>query len=93
MPVCSFCKENYPPHKGLTIFTFDGRAIYYCSSKCRRNVALKRDPKKTLWVKKSNREKKETQEKNMRKEIEIEAKKLSEKKPVKKEKKVDVSKE
>jgi ribosomal protein L24E len=50
MPTCSFCRQNYKEPRGLTIFTFDGRAVYYCSSKCRRNAALKRDPKKTNWV-------------------------------------------
>ena len=50
MPACSFCKQPYKEPRGLTIFTFDGRAVYYCSSKCRRNAALKRDPKKTNWV-------------------------------------------
>jgi large subunit ribosomal protein L24e len=52
MPTCSFCKKLYKEPRGLTVFTFDGRSVYYCSSKCRRNAALKRDPKKTNWVKK-----------------------------------------
>ncbi len=53
MPTCSFCKKNYKEPRGLTVFTFDGRSINFCSSKCRRNTALKRDPRKTNWVKKS----------------------------------------
>jgi large subunit ribosomal protein L24e len=53
MPTCTFCKKNFKEPKGLTIFTFDGRAIHFCSSKCRRNMQhLKRDPKKTNWVRK-----------------------------------------
>jgi large subunit ribosomal protein L24e len=53
MPTCSFCKERYKEPRGLTVFTFDGRSIHYCSSKCRKNMEhLKRDPKKTNWVKK-----------------------------------------
>ena len=53
MPVCSFCKKNFKEPRGLTLFTFEGKTIYFCSSKCRKNMALKRDPRKTNWVKKS----------------------------------------
>jgi large subunit ribosomal protein L24e len=52
MPTCSFCKKHYKEPRGLTVFTFDGRAVHYCSGKCRKNTLLKRDPKKTAWVKK-----------------------------------------
>jgi large subunit ribosomal protein L24e len=55
MPTCSFCKKNYEFPKGLTIFTFDGKSIYFCSSKCRRNAALKRDPRKVNWVKREKK--------------------------------------
>ena len=51
MPVCSFCKKNYKEPRGLTIFTFDGKSVHFCSSKCQRNTALKRDPRKVNWVK------------------------------------------
>lgn len=51
MPTCSFCKKNYEFPRGLTLFTIDGKTVYFCSSKCKRNLALKRDPKKTNWVK------------------------------------------
>lgn len=57
MPTCSFCKKNYVEPRGLTVFAFDGRAINYCSSKCRRNMALKRDPKKVNWVKREKKKK------------------------------------
>ncbi len=53
MPACSFCKKHYKEPRGLTLFTFDGKSIYFCSSKCRRNAKLKRDPKKVKWIKKS----------------------------------------
>lgn len=53
MPVCSFCKKNFKEPRGLTLFTFEGKTIYFCSSKCRKNMALKRDPRKTNWVRKS----------------------------------------
>lgn len=53
MPVCSFCKKRFKEPRGLVIFTFDGRSVNYCSSKCRRNAALGRDGRKMNWVKKS----------------------------------------
>lgn len=53
MPTCSFCKKRYKEPRGLTIFTFDGKSIHYCSSKCRRNTKLGRDGRKVNWVRKS----------------------------------------
>jgi ribosomal protein L24E len=51
MPVCSFCKRRFKEPRGLTVFTFDGRSVFFCSSKCRKNNDnLKRDPKKVNWV-------------------------------------------
>ncbi|MFH1358877.1 MAG: hypothetical protein ABIH37_03255 [archaeon] len=92
MPTCSFCKNNYKNPRGLTLFTLDGRSVFYCSSKCRRNADLKRDPKKTNWVK---REKKEKVEKKVeKKEEKKEEVKVEEKKSeIKKEKKEEVKKE
>jgi len=52
MPTCTYCKKNYDSHKGLTIFTFDGKSLFLCSSKCRRNMDLGRDAKKVSWIKK-----------------------------------------
>ncbi len=53
MPICSFCRANFKEPRGLTIFTFDGRAVHYCSSKCRRNAALGRDGRKVNWTKRN----------------------------------------
>lgn len=78
MPACSFCKNQYENPRGLTIFTFDGKTIYYCSSKCRSNAKLGRDPKKTNWVK-------------MEKKVKVKAEKVEVKK--KEEPKVDAKKE
>ena len=58
MPACSFCKKSYENPRGLTIFTFDGKSLYFCSSKCRKNYNLKRDPKKVNWVRKEKKRKK-----------------------------------
>ena len=59
MPACSFCKKNYENPRGLTVFTIDGRSVFYCSSKCRKNADLNRDPRKVNWVKREKKEKKE----------------------------------
>ncbi len=58
MPICSFCKKHYDFPRGLTIFTFDGKAVHFCSSKCKRNMDLKRDSKKVNWVKREKKVKK-----------------------------------
>ena len=58
MPTCSFCKKHYNFPRGLTVFLFDGKALHFCSSKCKRNLALKRDPKKVNWVKRKKKGKK-----------------------------------
>tara|TARA_B100001971_G_C17838115_1_gene357183 strand:+ start:182 stop:406 length:225 start_codon:yes stop_codon:yes gene_type:complete len=58
MPTCSFCKKNYEFPRGLTVFLFDGKSLHFCSSKCKRNLALKRDPKKVNWVKREKKAKK-----------------------------------
>jgi large subunit ribosomal protein L24e len=55
MQACSFCKKQYENPRGLTVFTFDGKSIFYCSSKCRNNAKLGRDPKKTNWVKREKK--------------------------------------
>ena len=56
MPTCSFCKKQYKEPRGLTLFTFDGKTIHFCSSKCQRNFNLKRDPKKVNWIKRNRKE-------------------------------------
>jgi ribosomal protein L24E len=38
--------------RGLTVFTFDGKSVYFCSSKCRKNTFLKRDSRKVNWIRK-----------------------------------------
>ncbi|MDD5192600.1 MAG: 50S ribosomal protein L24 [Candidatus Nanoarchaeia archaeon] len=55
MPTCSFCKRHYEFPRGLTIFQLDGKTIHFCSSKCRRNNKLKRDPRKVNWVKRQKK--------------------------------------
>lgn len=51
MPKCVYCKKDYDLHKGLTLVMKDGTINYLCSSKCRKNMLLKR--RKVRWVTKS----------------------------------------
>jgi large subunit ribosomal protein L24e len=97
MPACSFCKKNYENPRGLTIFTFDGKSIFYCSSKCRNNAKLGRDPKKTGWVKsvKKIKVKEVVSEKPKKEEkkVEVKEEKVEEKKTEAKKEKVEEKKE
>jgi len=88
MPTCSFCKKNYEFPRGLTVFTFDGKSIHFCSSKCQRNMKLKRDPKKVNWVKRKKKAKK-----LVRKKQEDTDKQKKPEKPEKPEKKPEKSSE
>lgn len=67
MPTCSFCKRNYDIHRGLTVFNVDGKSLYYCSSKCRKNANLGRDPKKVNWVRRSKESEKKIISENQKK--------------------------
>ncbi len=98
MPTCSFCKRNYENPRGLTVFTFDGKSLFYCSSKCRANAKLGRDPKKTNWVKTEKKVKVKPVEEKPKKvekkeEPKVEEKKEEAKEEVKKEEKVEEKKE
>ena len=70
MPVCSFCKKEYKEPRGLTVFTFDGKSVHYCSGKCRKNFDLKRDPKKVNWIKREKKVKGSQEAKENIKKIE-----------------------
>jgi large subunit ribosomal protein L24e len=48
---CVFCSKQQQPGQGIIFVYSDGRVIYFCSSKCRRNFRMKRDPKKIKWAK------------------------------------------
>jgi large subunit ribosomal protein L24e len=49
MPKCSYCGKQYEFPKGLTLVMKDGTVNYLCSSKCRKNMLMKR--RKVLWIK------------------------------------------
>ncbi len=54
MPKCVYCGKQYDIHKGLTLILKDGSINYLCSSKCRKNMLMKR--RKVRWVSKKNKE-------------------------------------
>ncbi len=51
MSECSFCGREYKAGVGFTVFKRDGSSVHYCSRKCSRNAALKRNPAKLKWTK------------------------------------------
>ncbi|MCH8329529.1 MAG: 50S ribosomal protein L24 [Nanoarchaeota archaeon] len=53
MPKCVYCGEQYEFPKGLTIVTNKGNINYLCSSKCRKNKAMKR--RKVRWISKKKK--------------------------------------
>lgn len=50
MPKCSYCGKDYSVPRGLTLVMNDGNLKYLCSSKCRKNMKMKR--RKVRWVSK-----------------------------------------
>ena len=58
MPRCSYCGKMYEFPRGLTLVKVDGSIKYLCSSKCRKNMFMKR--RKVRWILKSEKNKKET---------------------------------
>ena len=76
------------------MFTIDGRSVYFCSSKCKRNLDLKRDPKKVNWVKKEKKvkdgqvvEKKVDSKKEEK--VEVKEENVEKKEDIKKEKRIE----
>ena len=50
MPKCVYCGKHYEFPRGLTLVGRDGNINYLCSSKCRKNRAMKR--RKVRWISK-----------------------------------------
>jgi len=57
MPKCSYCENEYDIPRGLTLVLNDGTAKNLCSSKCRKNMLMKR--RKVRWVSKKKKVKEE----------------------------------
>ena len=51
--ICSFCSNPVAPGTGFTFFYKDGTALYFCSSKCRRNMAHGREGRLMKWTSKA----------------------------------------
>jgi large subunit ribosomal protein L24e len=47
---CSYCGQNYEIPRGVTFIKTDGTILYLCSSKCRKNLLMKR--RKVRWISK-----------------------------------------
>ena len=57
MPKCSYCGKVYESPRGLSLVLKDGTIRYLCSSKCKKNSAMKR--RKIRWIKHGKKESKE----------------------------------
>ncbi len=65
MVKCVYCGKNYEPPRGLSLVLKDGTVKYLCSSKCKKNMAMKR--RKVNWVRKSEETKKGLKAKDKKK--------------------------
>ena len=57
MPKCAYCGKMYESPRGLTLVLKDGNIKYLCSSKCRKNMMMKR--RKVRWIRRGKEESKE----------------------------------
>jgi large subunit ribosomal protein L24e len=49
---CNFCEKKINKGTDFIFVTKKGKALYFCSSKCKRNMlSLDRKPRKTRWTK------------------------------------------
>ena len=56
MAKCSFCGINIPIGKGKMFVKTDGKILYFCSSKCEKNMLkLKRKARNLKWTKMSQK--------------------------------------
>ncbi|MCH8067395.1 MAG: 50S ribosomal protein L24e [Nanoarchaeota archaeon] len=50
MPKCTFCGISMPQGTGKIFVQKDAKLLYFCSSKCEKNMLkLRRKPIKTRW--------------------------------------------
>ena len=79
MPKCTYCGKMYENPKGLTLIMKDGKINHLCSSKCRKNMLMKR--RKVRWISKAKKTKEDIQAeikaevKEEKETVKIEAKK------------------
>ena len=56
--VCSFCGKEIEPGTGRMYVKRDGSVLYFCSSKCYKNMMeLKRVPRRVTWTAEYQKEK------------------------------------
>ena len=79
MPKCVYCGKEYSFPKGTTVVTNKGNINYLCSSKCRKNMNMKR--RKVNWIRKSSKKGEELQ-KEIKAEVEDEHREKVEEKKV-----------
>ena len=95
---CSFCGHEIPKGTGSIYVTKKGKALYFCSSKCKKNqLKLKRKARRVGWTDEYLAEKairvkstpapKQVEEKEKAKKKPVKKKVKEEKKKVKEEKK------
>lgn len=51
MRICSFCKNDIKPGRGVKQVKKDGTVFDFCSSKCLKNFRLKREGRRKRWTK------------------------------------------
>jgi large subunit ribosomal protein L24e len=73
---CSFCGKVIKQGTGKVLAFKTGELVFLCSSKCEKNMRLKRKPQKLKWTKTFQRGKKVSEEaKKKKKKIVVKTKK------------------
>lgn len=47
---CSFCGNTIESGTGKMLVKRDGSVLYFCGSKCQKNLRLPREPKNVKWT-------------------------------------------
>ena len=50
MAKCSFCGSQIHQGRGITYVEVSGKIYNFCSSKCKKNRKLGRDPTRVKWI-------------------------------------------
>jgi len=55
MPKCVYCGNEYKFPRGITLVMNDGKINHLCSSKCRKNMGMKK--RRVRWISKKKKTK------------------------------------